>query len=198
MSFSDFYRADGSGVTLYISDLAENTSRRMCEERFLQFGPVKEWKLMMDDKVNVCRGFGFLTFLDNNDGLRFFHASPHFIGCQRISVALLNQPQTMDSDLINEMETTCIMVSYPQSTQLITNKDITEYFSTFGEIKNIVELGNGCTFIYYNLPSSIKLILRIGSHAIKNQKIIVKKVIKKEALLRAQHLESQTTSLNEV
>ena len=56
-------------VTLYIGDLEEQISEELLYPYFSKFGPIYSLKVMRDRYLRKSRGFGFLSYYNQKDGI---------------------------------------------------------------------------------------------------------------------------------
>uniref|UniRef100_A0A0K0F075 RRM domain-containing protein n=1 Tax=Strongyloides venezuelensis TaxID=75913 RepID=A0A0K0F075_STRVS len=194
MYYEDLFKPDSDPVKLIVTNLNDSISDKLFYEYFSRWGQIKNFKVMRDIKTNLCRGFGYVTYTNNTSAIRCFHDNPHSIGNNKVNISTFRMSKTNIDEVIDKMDSTCVMISYPLSYKKLDEIELKKYFSKFPSFKSIVEGGCGCSFVYFNDPRDVNFIISQGKHIINGCSVIVKKAIKKEALLREQHKEDCKTT----
>ncbi|CEF64735.1 RNA recognition motif domain and Nucleotide-binding, alpha-beta plait domain-containing protein [Strongyloides ratti] len=189
MYYEDLFKPGTEPVKLIITNLNDSISDKIFYEYFSRWGQIGSFKVMRDIKTNLCRGFGYITYTTNTSAIKCFHDNPHSIGSNKVNVSTFRIGKTNIDEVIDKMDSTCIMLSYPLSYRKLKEEKVKEYFSKYPSFKCIVEGGYGCSFVYFNDPKDVNFIICQGKLTIDGCSVIIKKAIKKEALLREQHKE---------
>ena len=158
-------------IKLFVGGLSWQTTVEKLKEYFGQFGDITDVYLLKDPLTQRNRGFGFITF-SNQDALGRVAAVPsHILDGKKID------PKRATLKSKNR-------VFVGGVSQDCTEDEVKAYFSQFGNVRDITMLMNqrtgwhrGCGFIFFDSEEAVNRVCEIHFHVIKYKKVECKKAI---------------------
>ena len=157
-------------IKLFVGGLSWQTTVEKLKEYFGQFGDITDVYLVKDPLTQRNRGFGFITF-SNQDALGRVAAVPsHILDGKKIDPK--RATPNKNRVFVGGVSQDC------------TEDEVKAYFSQFGNVRDITMLMNqrtgwhrGCGFIFFDSEEAVNRVCEIHFHVIKGKKVECKKVI---------------------
>jgi len=173
---------------LFIGGLSYKTTKETLHEYYEQWGELVDSVVMQDKLTSKSRGFGFVTYR-RGDGLEKAMADrPHEIDGKRVDPkrAIPKEMGKESGKMDAYMSVRKIFVGGIRD-KPITEEDLKQYFSRFGEIKDCIimtdkttQKSRGFAFVVFDDYDSVDKIVIQRFHPINGVNVEVKKAIPKE------------------
>ena len=156
---------------MFVGGLSWQTTEEKLKEYFGQFGNITNVYIVKDPLMQTNKGFGFITF-SNQDALGRVAAVPsHFLDGMKI-VPKRATLKSKNKVFVGGVSQDC------------TEDEVKAYFSQFGNVRDITILMNqrsgyhrGFGFIIFDSEEAVNRVCEIHFHVIKGKKVECKKVI---------------------
>ncbi|CEM35350.1 unnamed protein product [Vitrella brassicaformis CCMP3155] len=190
-------KGQGSGThKLFVGGVPDGVTEDHFRAYFEGFGEVTDSVLMMDQNTGRCRGFGFVTFVDDLTTETVLGQS-HSLDGKQVECKRARPRDQMAAPLPDPAASTRDPLSGPRSTKIfvgglpsVCNKEmLEEYFSSFGAIKDCIVMVDrdtnkhrGFGFVDFEDPETVdEVIKRFNDHYIENKWIEVKRAVPRGA-----------------
>lgn len=179
---------------MFIGGLAKWITENDLKEYFSEFARIKKVKILKDPKTGLSKGFGFI-FFKTYSGLEtvICHPERHTIkgrvvDCQEA----LGLAKERDQKKYTEMNKRRVFIG--NVSKEINNKDLTEYFSKFGEVKSayllkdykIDENRRYGFVVFKDIPPAIE-VTKFREHIIKGNKCFCEAYKTKEETMKTKN-----------
>ncbi|XP_065890480.1 RNA-binding protein Musashi homolog 1-like isoform X2 [Dysidea avara] len=172
---------------IFVGGISWQTSREAMKNLFEKFGKVLECQIIQDPVTKRSRGFGFVTFEDQES-------------VRGVLDAHERQPLTLDHKKIDPK----VAVSKRDGNRVQRNKkvfiggvpsdatvaDIINHFKQFGDVKDAqlmydkeTRRHRGFGFVTFETEEAVDEVCSIQYHDIRNKKVEVKEAIPKDAMM---------------
>jgi len=117
---------------IFIGGLSWNTTQNKLKDYFEQFGPVKDWVLMIEKTTGRSRGFGFVIMRNIYDTYKIFNNPVHILDGKQIDCKKAvpkDKVQTQSKQLHNIHNKASEKIEDKKITQHWNNKMSSQIFS---------------------------------------------------------------------
>ncbi|KAM3724782.1 Heterogeneous nuclear ribonucleoprotein [Dirofilaria immitis] len=176
---------------ILLEKLNLKTSTSDIERFFTKWGPLSECIVMFDKNTRRSRGYGFICFVWDHHCEQCLEAQPHLIDGVQIEMRPIKGISS--NPIIKYISTRKILVSFLGARFIID--EIEEYFSKFGvvhvdyAVDTLDEKPLYFAYVTFDEVESCENCINIGEHCINSHHIVVRKVIRREDLKKAEQME---------
>ncbi|KAL3314329.1 hypothetical protein Ciccas_007056 [Cichlidogyrus casuarinus] len=172
---------------LFIGGLSQDTDENALKEFYSQWGEITDVVVMKEPRTGKSRGFGFVTFADEASVDAAQSKRPHEINNKKVD----SKRAMPREDSSPEIHATVNKIFVRSLKPEITDQDLREYFSYFGEIADATVVKNkenntsrGFGFVTFADTDSVDKIILKCPHEINGNKIEVKKAVDRNELAK--------------
>jgi len=173
---------------LFIGGLSWQTTPDSLKSYFQKFGELKECFIMCDPVTRRSRGFGFVTFVNIEDGDKATHHEPHILDGKKIDPKKAF-PKVPNSKFVTK--TKKVFVGGIQHGT--AEDDLKEYFENFGTVTEVVIMFDKLTtrcrgfgFVTFETEESVDHCCDERYHIVNNKRVECKKAQPKEVMFPPQ------------
>uniref|UniRef100_F1L8W4 Heterogeneous nuclear ribonucleoprotein A1 n=1 Tax=Ascaris suum TaxID=6253 RepID=F1L8W4_ASCSU len=182
--------SDEQSNRILVNGLPPDTTYNMVESYFSRLGTLTECDVLFEKESNNCRGYAFVSFLDNRCVEECLRLQSHING---VRVHLRPISKTVNDDVMNKIAVKKVLLSYLGGS--LSKHQIYEYFSDFGRVK-IDYCGDNegeehYAYVIFEDEFACRTCLAICEHAIDGYFVEIRAVVRKEELMKAEQAERE-------
>lgn len=169
---------------VFVGSLNYTTTEESMREHFAKFGEIVDCVIMKESKSGKSRGFGFVTYLNQDMVNELMKNRPHKIDGRELETKRAT-PREEAGKPGAEMSTKKLFVGAIK--EGMTEEHLKEYFGKYGKIEDCIVMKDkesgkprGFGFVSFDDYDPIDKIVLEKNHTVNNQTVAVKKALPKD------------------